>query len=127
MKLDRAVKLKMDGKNRIYDIYSAGRIYKMTSHDIHQKYLDFKESLPNDTPYWVISYFNGLSDCCRDSYYSHDLHFGYWINGVLYSVHRDNPMFYGKHGIKPSELCDKSSGHYWIGNDNKPFFENLTK
>jgi len=123
MKLDRAVKIKMEGKIRVGSIYSMGRSFKMQSYDIHKRYLEFKANLPKETPYWVRSYFDGLAECHTDYYYKYDLHFGYWIDNVLYSTHKDNPMYYKKHRIEPSELFDKLSGHYWI-DGNQPYFEN---
>lgn len=122
MKLTRAVGIKMKGSTTVNDIYSMGRIFKMKSEDITKKFIEFKNGLPKGTPQWVKYYFDGLADCHIGYYYKYDLHFGYWIDNKLYSVHRDHPMYYEKHGIKPSELCDRPSGHYWIDGD-KPFYE----
>ena len=120
MKLSRAVKIKMAGKGSVQSIYSRGISYTLTSREIHDKYLDWKNSLPKGTPQWVLFYFDGVSDCLHDNLYQH-LHFAYIINGKLYSVHKDHADYYEKHGFKPSDLSDKKGGHYWRKN-NKPFF-----
>ncbi|GAG28398.1 unnamed protein product, partial [marine sediment metagenome] len=114
------VKIKTDGKSRIFSIYSGGILHSKTSLSIVEDYLRFKANLPKGTPEWLKCYFDGVRDCLHDKLYEH-LHFAYEINGKLYSIHKSHLSYYEKHGLKPSDLCGAKGGHYWFKND-KPFF-----
>lgn len=121
MNLDRTIKIKWSGETTVSGIYSSAKLYKSTSREINKRYLDFKAQLPKSTPRWLTSYFDGMVKVYTDNFYRYDLEFCYWIKDVKYSINRDSDMYYEKHGIKPSELCDMPSGHYWINSD-KPYF-----
>ena len=47
--------------------------------------------------------------------------FGTFIKGQFYSVHRNRPDYYGKHGIEPQDMPDDGRHHWGHLNPPKPF------
>ena len=121
MKVSRAVDIKMKNETRVMDLMNKAKIFKVGSSDIHNDFIKLKEALPKGTPYYIKSYLDGMYRYGINMFYKYNLEFCYWINNTKYSVNKASNMYYEKHGIKPSELCDMPSGHYWKDSD-KIFF-----
>jgi len=47
--------------------------------------------------------------------------FGTFIDDKFYSVHKDRPDYYGKHGIEPKDMPEDGRHHWGHLNPPKPF------
>jgi hypothetical protein len=123
MNIDRAIKVKAQAVSNVFGIFSSARIYKSTSTEINDRFLNLKKSLPKGTPQWITHFLDGMREVLVANLYFDALEFCYLVDGKLYSTSKESDRYYGKHEITPEELHNRqeSSGHYWI-DTNKVFF-----
>jgi hypothetical protein len=123
MNIDRANKIKSQAVSNVFGIFSSARIYKSTSTEINDRFLNLKKSLPKGTPQWVSTFLDGMREVLVANLYADALEFCYVVKGKIYSVNKESDRYYEKHGITPEQLnnLQESSGHYWIDTE-KAFF-----
>lgn len=117
----RVYNIQEKARIRLVDIYSQGKIFHLTSQQIHSKVMKMMQDLPKGTPYYVLSYLRGYNDALQQELYAHYLDFRYIVNGVQVSTHKKSPIYYEKMGVTVYELTNNPCGHYWTDSD-KPYF-----
>lgn len=111
-------------KHFIVSLFSRAKKEGLSSDEIHDAYREYREKIKiNEYPRYVSSYLRGVFDGLNESVHRHDIEFCYIINDKRYSVRRESPLYYEKHGFSPKELHDKAShsGHFWIV-AGKPYY-----
>lgn len=117
MKIERALRVRDELKNRVDSIYSIARLGGETSDWINSAMREARNAMPAKTPQWVFSFIDGYREALQKELYRDWLVFGGFMDGVFYSTHRNRADYYGKHGIDPCEYADNgrvlNRGHYW--------------
>lgn len=123
MKIERAIRIKQQLASRITSIYNSAKYTKPTSSELNAQVRAVKNTAPKGTPYWVISYLEGIVDVHQGILYKDHLEFCYNVNGKLYSILSDSDRYYEKHGITPRDLTEWQvvGGHYWKDTDRVYF------
>lgn len=117
MRIERALRVRDELKNRVDSIYSIARLGGETSEYINQAMSEARKAMPAKTPQWVYSFIDGYRAALQAELYRDWLVYGGYVDGVFYSTYRKRDDYYGKHGIEPSAYADNglvsSRGHYW--------------
>lgn len=137
MDLNRVFRIQEKAIDAMFSIFSSAISFKLKSHEITEKIVELKKSLPKRTPYYVTTFLDGMHETFHQDLYRNHLEFCYTVSGKvlddsgnmvileneIVSTHKDTGRYYEDIGIKPSELqkMSTSSGHYWKETD-KPFF-----
>ena len=128
MKLDKSIRIKQDGINRIEAAYKNTIHFSKTSKEHSEAIAKAIDSLPAKTPQWVKQFLRGYHEAKYNAMCQEHHRFMYVFNGKHYGTDRKQPDYYEKHGITPCELNMNhgESGFYWKGN-LKPFFSEKRK
>ena len=126
MTIERALALRDRAAMNYRDLFSQARSFGLSHSAMLERRAAIVAPLRDlKAPYWVNSYLSGVWDTLQNQAYRDSLVFGGMVDGTFYSVHRDRPDYYEKHGIEPSAYADnglvKARGHYWQ-DSLKPFF-----
>jgi len=127
MKIERALAIRNEASQSVRHIYSSAENFQLPSSEISERINKMKKNFPKGTPYWVISYLEGVESMLRDILFREKLEFCYTVEGELYSTRRESSRYYEKY-FKPSELNKKqsASGFYYQDTD-KPYFISYEK
>lgn len=121
----KVIEVESNGKNFLIGLFDRAKRYGWSSSKIQEEYQNYRESIKiKNFPVYVSSYLTGIYDVLTSQVYNNDLEFCYVVKDKKYSIRKESPMYYEKHGLTPKSVYDLSSGsgHFWIESGNTYFY-----
>ena len=122
MRIETALAKRDAAVRSFRDLYSMAYHAGMTQKEMGSYKARILEGLAK-CPEWVRAYVRGYETALFDRLFAASpmgkpaLVFGGIVNGRFYSVHRDRPDYYEKHGLSPADFSDdgrvSDRSHYW--------------
>jgi len=121
MRVERTLKIRNQAVGQVCDIMNAAERLGLNHLEIARRVSKVVNEFMAKTPQWAKEYVRGYAACRKARIEREMIEFCYiHKDGKRYSIRKDSPLYYEKHGLSPKELHDGAvaNNHYWIHNGN---------